>query len=202
LVHENTKRVEAGLALSSDQHKPIDESAEISTMPHADVPETPVGPEITPKLKLHAHQKIGIPLLLLIPILAILGLFGVNTNELQAEAEDVSISVQYPTRFRYRQINTIEVGITNNTDDSLQPVTAYFDREYIDHFANADFTPQVSHITETAYIVELEEMPAGETYYINVEIEAHDVGYHRGEIRVEADSTQSTQVEVETLVFP
>jgi hypothetical protein len=188
--------------LSSDQRKPIDESAKVSTKPHEDIPTTPIGPEITPKLMLHSHQKIGIPLLLLIPILALLGLFGVNTNELQAEAEDVAITVRYPTRFRYRQINTIEVSIANNTDDSLQPITAYFDREYIDHFANAEFTPQVSHITEEAYVVLLEEIPAGETYYINVEIEAHDVGYHRGEIRVESATTQSTQVQVETLVFP
>ena len=179
-----------------------DETAEIVEKEHSEVQQPPKAPDIQSRFKLYNYQKIGIPILLLIPVLALFGLFGVGTEQVQAQNNALAVTVEYPTRLRYKVLDTIDVQVTNQTDAVLESVVVQFERDYINQFSESTFTPDVSQITERYYEVELQAIPAGESRHINITVESEQVGYHRGEIVVQVPSNDSLQFHLSTLAFP
>jgi hypothetical protein len=65
------------------------------------VQQPPQPPEIEKNLAFYPEQWIGIPFLMLLPILALLGVFGEGYNEASASSDALAITVEYPTRNRY-----------------------------------------------------------------------------------------------------
>jgi hypothetical protein len=186
----------------SSQQQPIDKTAEVSKKDDSEVQKPPQADRIHPRLTMYNYQKIGIPILLLVPILALLGIFGVSTEQVQAENDAIAVTIEYPTRLRYKVLDTIDVRVTNQTDAVLESVIVQFEREYINQFSESTFMPDVSQITEHYYEVELQAIPAGESRHINVTVESERIGYHRGEIVVQIPSSDSLQFQLNTLAFP
>ena len=179
-----------------------DQTANIANPPESERESPPKAPEFNPRLKHYTYQWIGIPILFLIPILALLNVFGVSTDVERTSSETVDVSVTYPTRFRYKQINTIDVAITNTSDSMLDSVLVQFERPYIDRFSDVTFTPDVKTITEPYYEVELTDIPPGETQHINVMIQAEDYGRHSGVITITPSTGDSLFVNLRTLSWP
>ena len=81
----------------------------------------PQPPPFQRKLQFHPTQRIGIPLLMILPILALFGLFGETYTTNHAENEQLSMQVEYATRYRYKMTNDLRVSVTNLSNQS--PVT-------------------------------------------------------------------------------
>jgi hypothetical protein len=201
-VNKLVKQARIGLALSSNEQTVIDPTAEISDSLEAEDEQLITGPDIQPEFKLYPHQMIGIPILLLIPILAVLGLFGIRTEQIEAENDHLAVKVDYPTRFRYKQTNTIEIAITNRTQSNWDTVIVQFDRSYIDQFSEVAFTPQVSRIRDDFYEVNLTNIAANDTQYVHVAIQSQQAGKHEGRLIVEPSVGDSLELNLRTWAFP
>lgn len=140
--------------------------------------------------------------MLLIPILALLGVFGETVHMATASNSELEMHVKFPTRFRYKMIDSITVFLHNTSDQPLKTVNITFDRSYIQGFSTVTFTPSVKQITGAGYIVELSDLQPGETRFIFVSIQAEKYGNHQGVISAKPDSGDGIQTSINTFTFP
>lgn len=162
----------------------------------------PQPPEVDKKFQVHTYQWIGIPLMLLIPILALVGLFGESVDSVRTSSQQLEMSVEYPTRFRFKMIDEVTVTLSNVSGQTLPSVLVNFDREYIDAFSTVTFTPAVKSITGSNYIVEVSDLQPGETRVISATVQAENYGMHRGTIGLGPEEAQDLEVSVATFTFP
>ena len=160
---------------------------------------TPTMPEAP---AIHPVQAAGIACILLVPVLALLGLFGESFDRASTTSSDLSLDIEYSTRYRYKMINDLNVLVTNESDQTIPALTVYFSRDYIDQFSTVTFTPPANQLTREMYVVELTGMAAGESRGITVELQGERYGEHRGTVSADGDGLQAVEVKVTTFIFP
>jgi len=114
----------------------------------------------------------------------------------------LEMQVKFPTRFRYKMIDTVAVSLHNSSDRSLKTVNVTFDRSYIEAFSTVTFTPSVKQIAEAVYVVELSDLQPGETRHIQISIQAEKYGGHAGVVTAKAESVDPIQASINTFTFP
>lgn len=164
--------------------------------------EPPQPPSIERKFKLYLTQMIGIPLLILVPVLALLGMFGETEDKVTISNPQLEMQVDYPTRFRYKMIDSVTVSLSNSSAEPISTVEIGFDRSYVEGFSTVTFTPAAHQITDTAYVVEVADLQPGETRIISVEIQAEKYGRHQGAITATAENAEALRVVIKTFTFP
>ena len=163
-----------------------------------DVPEPPPPPDIDRKFQLHRGQWIGIVLLLLIPVLAMFGLFGYTWHTVEGDTDALSVEMRYPGRYRYRVLGSMEMQVTNRTNTAIDTVTIDVDTAYLARFSKVIAIPDFKH----AYLIELTDLEPGESRHVSVEIRAERPGLHRGEVRVSASPADVARLPLSTFIFP
>lgn len=165
----------------------------------------PQPPEIEKQWIFATLQKVGMPLLLLIPLLALLGLFGKSSATATETGNTFSVEITYPSRNRYKVRNPLTVRIENRSDQTVPTATVSFDQDYISQFSNVSFTPEPGEVTEDAYYVQLDDLQPGEVRLIAVDMQAERYWQHEGQVAVAAggvDAPADVAVELSTLVYP
>jgi hypothetical protein len=170
--------------------------------PPAQDPEPPKPPPLQRKLQFHRVQLIGVPLLMVLPVLGLLGFFGETITTVSAANPQLSMQIEYSTRYRYKMINDMNVTITNLTEQAPVTVTVEFDRSYIDQFSTVTFTPSVERITGEVYEVELRELEAGGTQVIEVELQGEKYWHHTGSVSASLPDGEPVQIAVGTTIYP
>ncbi len=165
-------------------------------------PEPPQPPPIERRIQISKLQKIGIPLLLLLPLLALFRVFGETSATAHAANDVLALQVEYPTRYRYKMISPLIVEVTHLAETDPVTVTVEFSRPYMDRFSNVTFLPDVEAITPDSYRVELPDMAAGEARTIAVEIEARQYWQHSGEVTASLEGEPPVSIPLQTWVFP
>jgi hypothetical protein len=165
-------------------------------------PEPPQPPEMERRIQLYPFQWIGIPLLFLLPVLALFGVFGAQSNTVQRASDLLAMQVEYPTRYRYKMIEPMAVNVSNLSGQTPVTITVDFSRSYIEQFSAVNFTPAVKEITQNSYRVELPNVPAGETRRIAVELQAEQYWRHAGNVAAAVVDEAPVVISVETWVFP
>lgn len=155
-------------------------------------------PPRKPKLKMWHYQWIGIPIIILIPVMALLGVFGEQTTKVQLSGEGLEASLEYPQKLRFGQDEFIRLEVSNTTSRALTNVTISFDKSYIEKFAEKSFTPEV----QANYEMKNVEIPANETKTFEVRVKAGDSGSHSGEIKIRKEDEDILSHEISTFVFP
>ena len=159
--------------------------------------EPPRPPAHDRRLELGRLQLIGIPLLALIPVLAMTGLFGESWTTGSAQSAALGIRVEYPSRFRARLSKPISVVVENRSTEVLDTVEVSFDSTFVDRFPAIVFVPEPLD----AYVVSLANLKPGEQRRVHVEIDGDRAGRHRGRVVARARG-DSAAVELRTMVFP
>ena len=80
--------------------------------------EVPQPPPFHPRPQFAPLQLIGIPLLALLPILALIGIFGESMSSVQASNAEIALQVDYVSRLRYRMQDALTVAVTNLSQQS------------------------------------------------------------------------------------
>jgi hypothetical protein len=163
-------------------------------MPDASPPKAPT---IDPKIELSWKQRIGFPMLLVVPLLALFGMFGETQTRYHTSTASLGVAVAYPTRFRYRQVQSLHVTVRNLSSNVADTIRVSFDTAYISRFSSVRFEPPA----KSAYIVELTSVQPSESRWVSVELWGQDYGVHRGTIVVRSGG-DSALVHLRTLVFP
>jgi hypothetical protein len=162
----------------------------------------PQAPEIERRILLTRLQAIGLPILLLVPLLALAGVFGLSRGQRSAQGNGLSIDVEYPSRARVRASDSLAVTVRNELDQAVDGVAVRIDREYVDSFAQVDFAPSVSSLSEASYSVDLGRLPAGATRAVTVRLSPRDQWLRQGFVSVSGDGIEESTVEFATFVFP
>jgi hypothetical protein len=162
-----------------------------------DEQEPPQPPEIDRRLRLAWPQLVGFPIIAIIPLLALGGVFGERWATSENTSGPLAVSVEYPSRFRARLSKPLVVRIENRSDAPLDSVEVAFDSSYVENFANAGFIPEARQ----AYVVVLDAVRAGETRRVQLQLEGESMGAHDGRVVVRARN-DSAAVAFRTTVFP
>lgn len=158
----------------------------------------PRAPQIKREFKLHPYQKVGLPFLLFVPFVALLGLLDEKFDTSEGRSVDITLQVRYPSRFRYPTRTELQVYVRNATATTLDTLTVRIDRDYLEQFVNVQIVPDASEIGE----IELMNMAPGEERRISVELEGRHYWKHRGTITAVSRGLQPALAEVSTFVFP
>jgi hypothetical protein len=167
-----------------------------------EVPRPPEAPDIDRKLQFDKVQLIGIPILMLLPILALLGLFGESVDYHRAETPEVVLHVEYPSRYRHGRTNPLRITVANLSPQPVADLTVAVSRDYIDRFSEVKFLPELTTADETAFLLQFDNVPAGAERRVVVELRAWEHGRHRATVTVSVDGVANVQTTFTTIVFP
>jgi hypothetical protein len=181
-------------AVSSKQKKKED--------PQKESGQPPQPPEVERRLQFHREQLIGVPIIMLLPVLALLGLFGPTFGTESASGSQIEMQVEHPTRVRYKTIIPLEITVRNVSAQDMPTVTVSISADYIANFTEAQFVPEADEITEEAYKIELSNVGAGESRQVNVGLRPDLIGNHTGEIVAEPEGGEATRASIGTFILP
>jgi hypothetical protein len=166
--------------------------------PEQKAPEPPPPPEIDRRLRLYRWQWVGLPVLVLIPVLALFGVFGHTRGDARAVTGALELDVQYSTRYRFRDIQPMYARVRNRSTAALDTVTVAFDTAYVDRFSTVTFKPDISR----AYEVELMDVLPGEVRLVTVELQGERYWGHEGIVSVWHAGGDTASARVSTFIFP
>ncbi|MBK8020786.1 MAG: hypothetical protein IPK19_04985 [Chloroflexi bacterium] len=162
----------------------------------------PQPPQIARRLEFYPVQVIGLLLIIVIPVLALLGVFGASYAHEQRASADLEIEIDYASRLRYKTLENLHVSVRNLTNQTVSILTLRFGGSYIDQFSSVVFTPSVEQIADGYYEVLLSDIRPGETRTVTVEIKGERYGLHQGIVAAAADGLEGIEVDIATLTFP
>jgi hypothetical protein len=134
----------------------------------------------------------------MIPVLALLGFFGESWATGEDRTAEISVETRYPSRYRYKTLNSVRLDVTNTSNGILDTVSVEVDTAYLSRFSTVVAIPAF----EYPYLIELTDLGPGETRRVRVELQGEQYGRHRGEIRVSASGADTARVRLSTFIFP
>jgi hypothetical protein len=167
-----------------------------------EIPQPPQPPAVGRRLHLYHYQIIGLPILIMIPILALVGVLSQQDATITAASADFDVTIEYPTRCFYRMSSTIELSIRNTSAESMSAIKVSLERSYMRAFDSIQFIPDSVTLTEGAYIIELNNVSPGETRRISIAYEPKRYWQHQGNLNISADGAAPVEIPLQTFVFP
>jgi hypothetical protein len=165
-------------------------------------PELPQPPEVEKRLRFTRAQMVGMPILLLISLLALLGIFDkASTQEILA-SDQLRVTVEYPTQFSYNQTEQIEIRVHNLSAHTIPSVTVRVDAAYLRAFSKIQFTPSVDEVSEEWFQVHLPEVNPEESRQVVVEYHSQSFWRREGMIRIEPEGSTALETRISTFIFP
>lgn len=159
-------------------------------------------PEFKRRVKLYPYQWIGIPLIMLIPILTALGVFGVTLEDATNANSIIRLNVQYPTRTRFDINSPMVITVENLTDTPLGTVTIALDLAYISGFDIGGALPSITRITATSIEVDFTPIPPHEKRSFRLDLTADQYGTQSGRVTASSLNGAPLEVPLSTFVFP
>lgn len=161
----------------------------------------PTGPPEPPpgvaRLRLTRLQRFGLPVLFLVPILALFGLLGEHFTTAHARGAGAVLDARYPDRAHYRQPLSIRVQVRNATPTRMDTLTVTLDSAFMSGFSEVS----VSATLNGAYRARLTDLAPGETRDVTAMVSGERAGRHAGSISV-TTPLGTVRAPVATFVFP
>ena len=149
----------------------------------------------------------GLVLVGVLPILGVIGMFGIGRLDAEAAGELVSFRVEYPRVQRLKVRQPLRVFVTNQSDTTLPTVEVLVSSRYLLAFADVAFTPGPTEVFGDEFVFEISDLAPVETGVIAGEMQAQEYWHQPGTARwrvlnEEGNETGSGQVEFATMVWP
>lgn len=160
------------------------------------LPEPPPAPSAPRRVRLYAFQWFGLALLAVLPLLAALGQLGETWDEATMSGDALDVSVRWPTRFRYKQLNSITVQVRNVGVATRDTVTVSLDTALANRFSTVRAIPAFAR----AYEAEITDLRPGESRLVVVELQAEEYGSHTGALTIE--SGEALRMPLSIRIFP
>lgn len=166
-------------------------------------PPTPPEPPFQDKLwRFYRHQVVAIPLMALIVLGALFGLFGFTEQRLLVDGPEVIVEVEAVERFRYRMTGPFDVTVTNPSDRPVESVTLRISRQFLSGFSGVTFSPSASQIDGSWWHFDLGDIAPGAARVVTGELQAESSGSLTGQVEVSSGDRRVAVVPVETFAFP
>jgi hypothetical protein len=162
-----------------------------------DLPNPPAAPEMPPRISLHRSQWILVPLMLSLPLLALLGLFS-GRNTTRAELGPLAVQIRYPTKLRYNAFDNITLHVHNRGTTALDTVSVALDSAYVAGFSMVTAVPPF----DESFTLSLLPLAAGESRLVRVELRAERYWRQRGTLTIGTRGADTLRIRLSTFVFP
>ncbi|MBL0944055.1 MAG: hypothetical protein IBJ04_07000 [Hydrogenophaga sp.] len=179
------------------------------TPPH-DLPAPPPG--FVRRVRLGRLEAIGLPVLALLPCLALSGLLGPTDISRSAQLAlipgTVALRVQHPSRLRHRGSGSLLIEVVNTGDQPLPALSLGISEGYLDRFSRADLLPATAADSRSGRLaVGLPALRAGERTRLHIRLEADGWGRHRGWVDLTSDGRPGggpglVRLDFDTVVLP
>lgn len=166
------------------------------------VPQPPQPPKIQQHVNLSRGQLIGLPVLLLIPILALLGVFGLTEEQATRSGEEFELTVHYSGRAQYMAGFDLVIEVTNLSNQPREGVMVGLSRTFVDSFTEASFLPSVGLVTGSEYLFDLGTMPAAASRTVSARLTPGSYWSTPGTVTVSSSGRQTVEFEFQTFVYP
>lgn len=157
----------------------------------------PQAPATTRRFALTRKQLVGLPLIAAVPVLCLLGVFGEHSAHTTAASANIEVAIRYPARFRYRQVQPLEISVRNRGARVIDTVHVSLDTAYITRFSSVRIDPA----PQRAFVVDLLRLQPGESRLVDAELWGQEYGRHNGRIVVSGNG-DSAIATISTFVFP
>jgi hypothetical protein len=154
------------------------------------------------RFQLYPYQYIAIPLLFLLPVLALLRVFDAHDEQITTTGNRLAVTVEYPTRTMYQLMERLTVEVENVSGETLSSVTVRIAADYMGIYTNSTFSPPVDALREGFYEFVMNDVQPGETREVNADIQSDQYGAHSGVVTVSDDTNERVEVRLDTFVFP
>jgi hypothetical protein len=162
----------------------------------------PAPPEQPRRLLFGPVQAIGVPLLMVLPLLAMVGLLATKSVVQTAVADEVRLEVEYPVRMAHSAVQPIRLVLYNDDGHPLRDVHVEVDRSYLDGFSERSFTPSLETVDASAYRAPLGHVAGRNSAAISGDVKANSSGPHEGEVRVFSGDRLLLRQRLRTFVLP
>jgi multidrug efflux pump subunit AcrA (membrane-fusion protein) len=162
----------------------------------------PQPPPFQRRIRLEGPQKIGVPLLALIPLAALFGAFGLRADEARAVGDGVTLQVRYPALLRRTTALPFELTVVNSGSQPLSGVSARVDRSWLSHFSGTELTPQPDRLTERHAEITIGELAPGAQRKVVGMLQGGDYGRHAGQLSIAVGGRVVTEAPLRTMVLP
>jgi hypothetical protein len=156
----------------------------------------PPAPVMPRRVRLYRAQWLGLPLLLVLPLLGLAGAFGESRQTRTFADEFVRVEVDYPVRLRVRQPSAVHVRV-DRLADMADSLLIAVDPAWLDRFAKVTVIPEPQH----GWSVWLRDPHPGSRAEVRVEFEARQLWSGRGRIHIQHAGGVG-HVEITTFVYP
>jgi hypothetical protein len=166
--------------------------------PDDDGPTPPQPAQVPRRLHLYGAQWIGLPLIMLIPVVALFGVFDEQRALRHAESAVLEVGLEYPSRLRYQQDGHLLAQVRNRSAHSLTGVRVMLDSSYARSFEGVRYTPPpvgTRHVT-------FDTLPPGGTQSVRVDLTAQSYWRQRGALDVVTGGGDSLRIVFTTFVLP
>lgn len=165
-------------------------------------PQPPELPEMPRRVHLDLPHALAVLLIALLPILAVAGVLNEATATVQARTDRWALEVRYPSRLPYTVERSLQAHIRNPSGETLRNVRVAVDRDYLDGFDDVSVEPAEVLITGDHYVVQIGEIPPGETRRVDIRLRGHAPWRRRGSLTAEAEGAPPLSVGIVTWVLP
>jgi hypothetical protein len=156
-------------------------------------------------VRLGPLEWIGVPLLALLPVLALLGVLGPSNAEqaVAVPASDLLVELSYPSRLRHKGDGEMRVLVHNTGSAPRRGLLLGLDQNYLERFGRVQSLPPSQSMVSGALRIALPPLAGGESASVRLMLEAGDWGRLPGWIELgDERGTALTRMEFRTLVLP
>lgn len=157
----------------------------------------PRAPTDAPRVRLTRKQWIGLPVIALVPLLALFGVFGERQKTIAIVSPALGITINYPERMRYRQSEILEISVVNRGQRVLDTVLVSVDTSYLSRFIDVRSNPP----TTAEFVVPLLAVRPGESRLVSIALTGDRYWRHPATVSATAGPERTTAA-FSTLVFP
>lgn len=148
-------------------------------------------------------QTWGMPLIALLPVLAVVDLIGTAEEQVVAEADGVRLEVSYPRR-SHRDVTTpLTVTVSNLRGSALEDVYVLVPRDYVERFDEFELRPSAEWVSADSFRLSLGSVPPGESRVATALLTPGDYGRVSGSVQVgSGGEAPLVNAEFATVTFP
>lgn len=173
----------------------------MATHPHAPV-RPPPAPLFERRIRFDWPELIGLPLLAVLPLLALCGLFDEQRALVAARQHGLLVKVDYPSRLRFEHDSALDVVIRNERATPISNVRLVMDRAFLAHFDRLHFEPPSGTLHADRWELALPTIAPGDARHVRIEVRPAHPGLHHGLFALEAPDGTRLPVVVRTLIWP
>jgi len=151
-----------------------------------------------PKIKVWPFQWIGYLFLLTLPVLSIFGYFDENMMTEKTESHGLEMSINYPSKLRYGEMENLRIEVRNNTKEIFSHISISLSRNYLENFEEITFTPNVNK----DYLVSFESIPKNQSRYVDIQIKGKKFGNSKGQVMLTHENRKIINQSIKTFIFP